>query len=153
MSSTELTYRIAVADDADAIAQVFSPSYRLLTFLPKLHTVDEDRLFIENTILKECEVTVAEHHDLIVSFLARDKEVIRLLYTHPNFIGRGAGTLLLDVAKNTSVAALELWSFQANGRALRFYEARGFRPIKFTDGRDNEEKTPDVLYRWKRSDE
>jgi GNAT superfamily N-acetyltransferase len=142
---------VAVANDADAIARVFSPSLRLLTFLPELHTVEEDRWFIANIILKECEVTVAEHNNSMVSFLARQDEEIRLLYTQPDFIGRGAGSLLLDAAKSAGIAALELWCFQSNLRARQFYEAHGFRPIKFTDGQRNEEKTPDIRYRWERS--
>ena len=48
------------SDDAGGIAAVFSSSLRLLTFLPVLHPVEEDRRFIENVILKECEVIVAE---------------------------------------------------------------------------------------------
>ena len=145
-----LTLRAAEAKDADAIARVFSPSFRLLTFLPELHTVQEDRWFIANIILKECVVTVAEHRDSIVSFLARDNEEIRLLHTHPDFIGQGAGALLLNAANNAGVAALELWCFQANADARRFYERHGFRAIAFTDGARNEEKTPDVRYRWER---
>ena len=47
-------------------------------------------------------------------------------------------------------AALELRCFQANTRARRFYETHGFRAIRFTDGADNEERTPDVRYRWER---
>jgi hypothetical protein len=46
--------------------------------------------------------------------------------------------------------SLELWCFQANSRARRFYEARGFHAILFTDGAGNEERTPDVRYRWER---
>ncbi len=153
MPSTDLTHRAAEARDADALARVFSPSLRLLTFLPKLHTVEEDRWFIANIILKECAVTVAEHHNTIVSFLARQDEEIRLLHTHPDFIGRGAGSLLLDAAKKAGIAALELWCFQSNICSRQFYEARGFRPIKFTDGRHNEEKMSDVRYRWERSTE
>ena len=138
-------------DDADGIAAVFSSSLRLLTFLPVLHTVEEDRRFIENIILKECEVIVAEGDPGIVSFLALNGEEIRLLYSHPDFIGSGAGSLLLDAVKKSSVAALELWCFQANERARRFYEERGFRAVRFTDGQDNEEKVPDVRYRWVRA--
>lgn len=138
-------------DDADGIAAVFSSSLRLLTFLPVLHTVEEDRRFIENIILKECEVIVAEGDPGIVSFLALNGEEIRLLYSHPDFIGSGAGSLLLDAVKKSSVAALELWCFQANERARRFYEERGFRAVRFTDGEDNEEKVPDVRYRWVRA--
>ena len=47
--------RRATLADADAIAAVFSPSFRLLTFLPALHTVQEDRWFIEHVILRDCE--------------------------------------------------------------------------------------------------
>lgn len=45
---------------------------------------------------------------------------------------------------------LELWCFQANSRARRFYEARGFRAICFTDGAANEENVPDTRYCWER---
>jgi GNAT superfamily N-acetyltransferase len=149
--ATRFRCRRATLDDACGIAAVFSSSLRLLTFLPVLHTVEEDRRFIENIILKECEVIVAEGDPGIVSFLALNGEEIRLLYSHPDFIGSGAGSLLLDAVKKSSVAALELWCFQANERARRFYEERGFQAVRFTDGRDNEEKVPDVRYRWERA--
>jgi GNAT superfamily N-acetyltransferase len=149
--ATRFRCRQATLDDADGIAAVFSSSLRLLTFLPVLHTVEEDRRFIENIILTECEVIVAEGDPGIVSFLALNGEEIRLLYSHPDFIGSGAGSLLLDAVKKSSVAALELWCFQANERARRFYEERGFRAVRFTDGQDNEEKVPDVRYRWVRA--
>jgi GNAT superfamily N-acetyltransferase len=146
-----LQCRQATVSDARAIASVFSASYRLLAFLPLLHTVEDDQRFIENVILKECEVTLAESESRIISFLARDGGEIRLLYTHPNFIGLGAGGRLIDAAKACGVGALELWCFQANMRARQFYEARGFRAMRFTDGESNEEKMPDVRYRWERS--
>jgi putative acetyltransferase len=144
------TLRHACARDADEIANVYSASFRLLTFLPMLHTIDEYRWFIANVILKECMVTVAEDETGIVAFLARQGEEVRLLYTRPDRIGMGAGTQLLDAAKSSGIDALELWCFQANERARRFYEERGFRPIRFTEGAENEEKTPDVRYRWER---
>jgi GNAT superfamily N-acetyltransferase len=143
--------RLATSEDADAIADVFSRSFRLLTFLPSLHTVEEDRWFIGNVILGECEVTVAEDGSGLVSFLARQGEEIRLLHTRPDRIGAGAGTQLVERAKMSGVAGLELWCFQDNARARRFYEARGFRAIRFTDGANNEEKMPDIRYRWDRA--
>ena len=84
-------------------------------------------------------------------FLARRGEEVRLLYTRPDRIGLGAGTQLIEAAKKRGVGALELWCFQANARARRFYEARGFRAVRFTDGAGNEEKTPDIRYRWERA--
>jgi len=144
------TLRRATACDADAIANVYLTSFRLLTFLPMLHTLEEYRWFIANVILNDCEVTVVEDKSGIVAFLARRAEEIRLLYTRPDRIGMGAGRQLVDAAKATGIGALELWCFQANERARRFYEARGFHAIRFTDGGDNEEQMPDVRYRWER---
>jgi len=115
-----------------------------------LHTEAEYRSFVGNVILKDCEVIVAEDASGIISFLARQGEEVRLLYTRPDRIGCGAGTQLIEAAKSSGVDALELWCFQANIRARRFYEARGFQAICFTDGADNEEKSPDVRYRWER---
>jgi GNAT superfamily N-acetyltransferase len=143
------TLRRLTPREADAIANVFSASFRLLTFLPMLHTVEEDRWFITNVILKECEVTVAEDESgIVVAFLARQGEEVRLLHTRPDLIGMGAGTQLIEAAKASGIGALELWCFQANERARRFYEARGFHAIRFTDGAHNEERTPDIRYRW-----
>jgi GNAT superfamily N-acetyltransferase len=150
MSTSGFTLRQASARDADAVASVFSPSLRLLAFLPELHTVEEDRRFIAAVILKECTVTVAEYQSEIVSFLALQGEEIRLLHTHPDFIGQGAGSMLIQAAKEAGTAALELWCFQANLAARRFYERHEFRAVKFTDGRRNEEQMPDVRYRWTR---
>lgn len=145
--------RDASTEDAAAIAAVFWPARRLLKFLPDLHTIAEDRCFIEHVVLKECAVTVAQADGRIVAFLGRHGDEIRHLYsTHPDWLGRGAGSLLIERAKAAGMPALELWCFQANARARRLYETRGFRAIRFTDGLDNEEKAPDVRYRWEPDD-
>ncbi len=141
--------RRATPNDADAIAAVFSASFRLLDFLPKLHTVDEDRWFIVSVILEECDVTVAEDETRVVGFLARQEDEVRLLYVRPDRIGMGAGTRLIKAAQ-AAASVLELWCFQANTRARRFYEIHGFRAVRFTDGTHNEERTPDIRYHWER---
>lgn len=147
-----LVLRAAKPNDSAAIARVFSPSLRLLSFLPSLHSVEEDRWFIENVILAEATVIVVTSEDVVVAFLARQGEEIRLLHTHPDFIGRGAGGLLIEHAKSCATKLLELWCFQKNTGARRFYERHGFRPTLFTDGSRNEEKEPDILYRWERKE-
>jgi hypothetical protein len=72
------TLRPATSSDADAITNVHWASFRLLTFLPMLHTIEENRRFITNVILKECEVTVAEDETGIVAFIALGGEEVRL---------------------------------------------------------------------------
>jgi hypothetical protein len=64
------TLRRATSCDADAIVNVHWASFRLLTFLPMLHTLEENRRFIANVILNECEVTVAEDESGTVAFSA-----------------------------------------------------------------------------------
>ena len=140
--------RHATDQDADAIAELFFASYRLLTFLPMLHPIERYRRFVASVLLKECVVTVIEDDTGIISFLALQSEEVRQFYTRLDRIGRGAGTQLIEAVKSSGVAALELWCFQANARARRFYKARGLRAIGFPDGADNEEWVPDVRYRW-----
>jgi putative acetyltransferase len=151
MSIMPFTLRRAAVADVDEVAAVFSASFRGLIFLPMLHTVAEDRSFIANVIFKICEVAAAEDASGIVSFPARRGEEVRLFNTRPDRIGEGAGTQLIEAVQSSGVDALELWCFQATVRARRFYEARGFCAIRFTGGADNEEKTPDIRYRWERA--
>ena len=106
--------------------------------------------FVAERMLKACAVTVAEDDTGIVAFLARQGVEVRQLYVRPDCVGYGAGTELIEAAKRSGITALELCCFQANTRARRFYEGRGFRAVHMTDGRDNEERTPDVRYRWER---
>lgn len=145
--------RMANAADAVAIAVVFSPSLRQLTFLPEVHSEQDDQWFIEFFILRECLVTVAELDSRIVSFLARDGGTIRLLHTHPDWTGNGAASMLVEDAKAAGVAALEIRCFQANDCGRRFFERHGFRAAQVTDGAHNQEKLPDILYRWEQSAE
>src|SRR5262249_34473936 len=63
--------RPATVRDADAVANAYYTSFRLLNFLPMLHTIEEYQWFISNVTLRECEVTVAEDETGIVAFLAR----------------------------------------------------------------------------------
>ena len=60
--------------------------------------------------------------------------------------GRGIGSRLLGHAHGGLLRSIRLWTFQANAGARRFYERHGYRAIAFTDGRENEERCPDVLY-------
>jgi GNAT superfamily N-acetyltransferase len=140
--------RPAKANDADAIAQVFSTSLRSLSFLSIFHTAEEDQAFIRET-LQSCSVTVVEDHGRIVGVLARCDEEIRLLHVLPGRTRQGVGTLLVEKAKD-GAEKLELWCFQQNAAARQFYESRGFEPVLFTAGENNEEKLPDVRYRWRR---
>ncbi len=44
---------------------------------------------------------------------------------------------------------LRLWTFQRNHLARKFYESHEFAVIEMTDGSENDEREPDVLYEWR----
>lgn len=117
-------------------------------WLAGLHTPEEDRTFFREILFPSCQIWGAIAKGLI-GIIAFQPDKVEQLYVLPNCQGQGAGGALLAVAMSQS-NQLDLWTFQRNSRARRFYEMKGFVAIRETDGRDNEESEPDVLYRWER---
>jgi putative acetyltransferase len=133
----------------DAAAVIHRTSFDTrLPWLAGLHTPDEDRTFFREHVFAECEVWGCGRPSL-VGFIAFREDWIDQLYVLPEHQGHGAGGFLLDVAKSR-FPCLQLWTFQRNASARRFYERRGFRIVRETDGRNNEEREADVLYSWER---
>jgi GNAT superfamily N-acetyltransferase len=139
--------RLAGRADAEAVADVFIPSFETLTFLPVLHTHDETRAFVRG-LFERSEVWVAEEDGRVVGMAVLSDDMLEHIYVHPNAQGRGAGSALLHQAMLRRPAGFTLWVFQQNEQARRFYERRGLHAIRLTDGSGNEEKTPDALYEW-----
>ena len=74
---------------------------------------------------------------------------IEQLYLAPGWTGRGIGGRLVELAKERRPAGLDLFTFQVNDGARRFYERHGFAAVWFGDGSENEERQPDVRYAWR----
>jgi putative acetyltransferase len=140
--------RRATAGDVDAVAALFRRSFGTLDFLPTLHTPDEDREFL-GRVVAEQDVWVAEREGRILGFLSLDGKVGTFFYVDPEEHGAGVGSALFEEAQKARPAGFEFWVFQRNEKARRFYERRGCRAVRFTDGAGNEEKEPDVLYAWR----
>lgn len=142
-----ITLRPAENADAAALGGLFTASRALLTFLPALHSPQEDAAFITRHVLPVCRVTVAAAEGTVVGFIAESPAWIEHLYVAPEAIAGGVGSKLLEAAKGRQLQ-LDLWCFDANLRGRRFYEARGFLVAERTDGSRNEERLPDIRYRW-----
>jgi len=121
-----------------------------MPWLVGLHTPDEDRWFYREHVFATCRVWGRFDDDGLSGIVAFRDGWVEQLYVLPLAQGRGVGTELLDVAKG-ACDRLELWTFQRNARARRFYEARGFTMVEQTDGARNEENEPDARYLWGRS--
>jgi GNAT superfamily N-acetyltransferase len=141
-----VTLRRATSEDAAAMAVIHRQAMRVsLSFLPELHTAEEDLWFMGERLLKEFEVWVAEEASEAVAYVAFSPDWVQHLYVHPDHQGRGIGPALLEIALADGHEK-RLWTFQQNHRARKFYEDRGFQIETLTDGQGTEEKTPDVLY-------
>ena len=164
--------RAAAVEDAEGVARVLIDARRdLMPFAPSAHTDDDVRQWVRNTLIPAGGVTVAlvdgevmgaamgaamgavmgAVMGEVVGVLAlghgRDPAWIDHLYVHPAQAARGIGSTLLAHALATLPRPVQLWTFQANRHARAFYERHGFVTVRFTDGADNEERCPDVLYR------
>jgi GNAT superfamily N-acetyltransferase len=144
-----LSLRRATIEDADEIAALFSASFRLLTFLPPLHTLEEDRAYVRDVLLTRQRVTVAEEDGRILGFMAETEGWINQLYVRQGLLRQGVGSALIGDAKSRN-ESLTLWCFLENHPARSFYERHGFVEVERTDGSGNEAKRPDIRYRWSR---
>ena len=138
-------------DDMDAAARVVRTAFdQALPSLAGLRTPEEDQWFFRERVFETCEVWGAFDGAAMRGIIAFREGWIDQLYVLPEAQRRGVGKDLLQVAQN-AFDRLQLWTFQRNVRARRFYEARGFALLEETDGAGNEEKEPDARYLWTRS--
>jgi GNAT superfamily N-acetyltransferase len=145
-----IVIRRATAADGDAIGDVWLTSWRATFEFPPAHPDDDVRRWLREEMLPRHETWVAGDpaDGRVVALMALSESKVEHLYVAPDWIGRGAGRRLLDLAKERRPGGLELYCFRVNARARRFYERNGFEPVAFGDGSGNMERQPDVLYRW-----
>lgn len=141
--------RRARASDAGELAEVLlrSRAASIPEIPPPVHTDAEVRTWLEEVVLPTREVWVADNGDGAIGLLVLEEAWIDQLYVDVGETGQGIGTRLIDLAKQRRPTGLELWTFEANVRARRFYVRHGFVEVGATDG-DNEEGAPDVRYLW-----
>lgn len=116
---------------------------------PRLHSAEADQAFFAHMIQSQ-DVRVGLSEDgRPAGFMALEQGWINQLYLHPDFFRRGLGSRLVAEAKAVN-DQLELWAFQHNAPARRFYQSQGFRLAELTNGSGNEEGLPDLRLIWQR---
>jgi pimeloyl-ACP methyl ester carboxylesterase/GNAT superfamily N-acetyltransferase len=139
-------------EDAAAIGDVWLTSWRATFDFPPAHPDPDVRRWLAEELLPKSEVWVAvdpDTGDRVVGFMALSTSMVEQLYVVPEWIGRGVGDRLITLAKGRRPDGLDLYCFQVNALARRFYERRDFVPIAFGDGSNNEERQPDIRYAWR----
>lgn len=139
--------------DADAVADVYLSSRKtFLAFAPLTHSDAATRQWIAAHVIPSGTMTLAVKDSEVVGMMAISHKEgcawMEHFYLAPGFTGQGIGARLLAHAKAQQEGPIRLYTFQANTGARRFYERHGFQALAFSDGQDNEERCPDVLYEW-----
>ena len=110
--------------DAGQVAEVWLRSFAAaLPGVRRAHSDDEVRRWVADVLLPAHDVWVADVDGTVVGVLA--------------------------LAEQRQPDGLQLWTFQADGPARRFYLRHGFTEVERTDGSGNEEHEPDVRYTWR----
>ena len=141
------TIRRAAKADAASVADVFIAARAAMTYLPSLHSDAETRAFI-GRLVEEEETWIAERNGEVVGLAIIDGGFLEHLYVHPSRFGTGTGTRLFQQVATEHPKGFQLWVFQQNVAARRFYERLGCALVRLTDGANNEERLPDALYVW-----
>jgi len=148
MDDVEL--RLAAHENADAIADVYLASFKATYDFSLAHTDEQVRRWIAEVLIPTEEVWVATTPDgSVVATMALSSEMVDQLYVAPGWTGRGIGTRLVALAKARRPGGLDLYTFQVNTGARRFYERHGFVEVARGDGSGNEEGQPDLRYAWR----
>jgi pimeloyl-ACP methyl ester carboxylesterase/GNAT superfamily N-acetyltransferase len=144
--------RRAGESDGPSLGDVWLSAWYATFDFPPSHPDADVRLWLAEEMLPANEVWVAvdtEDAGRVVGFMALSASMVEQLYIAPDWIGHGIGDRLIALAKERRPAGLDLYCFQVNTFARRFYERRGFVPIWFGDGSSNQERQPDVRYAWR----
>jgi GNAT superfamily N-acetyltransferase len=148
-ASGVIEIRRARSEDSRAIAELWLQARRasVPAIPPPVHTDDEVRSWFDQVVVPSREVWVAVANAAVIGVLVLDEDWLDQLYMAPGWTSKGIGARLLNLAKERRPNGLQLWTFQANAGARRFYERHGFVAMESTEG-NNEEGVPDVRYEW-----
>ena|SRR5438067_2346748 len=150
----DVIIRRATSSDAEEVTRLYVRARCVgstaETIPPLVHHDDEVRSWVTHVVIPRLDCWLAERASgTLVGMLVLEANWIDQLYVDPDLTRAGIGSGLMAVAKRERPAGLRLWTFVSNDGAQRFYVRHGFLEVERTDGRRNEEGSPDIQYEWR----
>lgn len=147
----EPAIRRAVGHDADDIARLLA-AVRTES-VPDLPLAGQSTAavtpFVRQVLLDQFEVWMAEADGHPVGFMAlMPPDQIAHLYIAAGHRGKGLGARFVDLARRRFPEGLQLWTFQENEEAQRFYKREGFVPVEWAEEREEDRASPDLRMAW-----
>lgn len=134
------------ATDAAEVARFYHDIRR--DTVPVIHSVEDIENWLVESRIPRGSSYVLEREGQLLGWVDVVPGELDQLYLRRGSTGQGLGKLLLDFAKEQSPTCLELFTFQVNTGARRFYAREGFVETEWGDGSQNEEGQPDVRMSW-----
>jgi len=149
----DVVLRRATLADAEPVTDVYLASFRgAMPTIRLAHPDHEVAGYLRDVCIARLETWVAESSDesraTVVAMMVLGEGSIDQLYVRPGWQRRGIGSRLVALARERRPGGFELFAFQVNEVACGFYERRGLTIVDRNDGARNEEREPDVRYRW-----
>lgn len=138
--------REAEAVDLGALAAILGGRCQNTDWMPKLHSRKEDLWFVGQFRTRG---VLGATGRPAMGLLARRGFEVGTVYIASAGQRNGLGRAFIAEAMDPQ-DHLQVWAFAANLQARAFYTSLGFKETGRTDGRDNEERLPDVRLEWRR---
>ena len=141
--------RLARSQDIAACAAIVNHWIDETDWMPRVHSAEDVARYYKDVVYRDRKIFVVAAKERVIGFMALDADhTISAMQVLDGFRGQGVGHLLMESAKREFPSHLQLWTFQKNVGAQRFYAREGFEIINKTDG-DNEEGLADHLMEWR----
>ena len=139
--------RLASAEDCRESAELYFDIRQ--DTVPSVHSVEGIQAWLHEHVIPQGSAYVWELSGTIAGWINVRAGWVEHLFCRRGFTSQGLGSRMMEFAKSQSPNGLQLWTFQVNEGARRFYRRHGFQEVEFTDGSNNEENEPDVRLVWK----
>jgi GNAT superfamily N-acetyltransferase len=136
-----------MVSDASEVASFYVDI--MLDTVPTIHPVPEVIDHLTKVMFPRGTSHVWEEDGVVLAWLDVGDGWVNQLICRRSSTGLGIGKQLLDFAKSVSPDGLQLYTFQVNAGARRFYIREGFKEVELGDGSGNEERQPDVRMEWR----
>jgi ribosomal protein S18 acetylase RimI-like enzyme len=144
-----VSMRSARSQDMAVCASIVNDWIDGTEWMPRVHTHADVVKHYEDEVSTKRQTIVAVDGARVRGFVTLSRDgFITALYVEEASRNMGIGGLLLARAKRELSPEVNLYTFQANEKAVRFYLRHGFAEINRTTG-DNEENLPDILMEWR----
>ncbi len=142
-----IVYRLLHESEIEAAAHQHRIAGALIPgFDPTLHSLDETCAHYRAAFARG-PIWGAFDGAALAGHMALEPGWIEHLYVDPPRHGEGIGRALVAIAQRDQ-DVLQLWTYQANSRARRLYEAAGFDAQEFGFDPEHADRVPNVRYHW-----